>query len=51
MSFNAAPPMQPNQARRPDNGCWQFHRDGQKLMRTSMAGTPGLPLVEILNLR
>jgi len=49
--FNAAPPMQPNQARRPDNGCWQFYRDGPRLMRASAAGTPGLPEVEILNLR
>lgn len=49
--FNTAPPMQPNQARRPDSGCWQFYRDGQKLMRASTAGTPGLPQVEILNLR
>ncbi|SFN29441.1 Uncharacterized protein, contains caspase domain [Variovorax sp. OV329] len=49
--FNTAPPMQPNQARRPDSGCWQFYRDGQKLMRASVAGTPGLPQVEILNLR
>jgi len=49
--FNAAPPLQPNQARRPDSGCWQFYRDGQKLMRASVAGTPGLPVVEIQNLR
>lgn len=49
--FNTAPPQQPNQARRPDSGCWQFYREGQKLMRASTAGTPGLPQVEILNLR
>lgn len=49
--FNTPPPMQPNQARRPDSGCWQFYRDGQRLMRASVAGTPGLPEVEILNLR
>ncbi|MFC5610095.1 caspase domain-containing protein [Variovorax soli] len=45
--FNTAPPMQPNQARRPDSGCWQFYRDGQKLIRASSAATPGLPQVEI----
>lgn len=45
--FNAAAPMQPNQARRPESGCWQFHRDGQKLIRTTSVGTPGLPQVEI----
>ncbi|MBS0342108.1 MAG: caspase family protein [Proteobacteria bacterium] len=48
--FNAAPPMQPNQARRPESGCWQFYREGQRLMRTSSTGAPGLPQVEI-NLR
>ena len=48
--FNAAPPLQPNQARRPDSGCWQFYREGQRLIRASSAGTPGLPQVEI-NLR
>ena len=45
--FNAAPPLQPNQARRPESGCWQFYRDGQKLMRASSAGTPGPSQVEI----
>jgi len=49
--FFAAPPPQPSQARRPDNGCWQFYRDGQKLMRASAAGSTGLPDVEIRNLR
>ncbi|MDM0045904.1 caspase family protein [Variovorax dokdonensis] len=49
--FNAAPPAQPNQARRPESGCWQFYRDGQKLMRAAATGSSGLPDVEIRGLR
>ncbi len=53
--FNAAPPLNPGQARRPDSGCWQFFREGEKLMRVGAASSPQSqqqqPQVQILNLR
>lgn len=49
--FNAVL-SQSNQARRPDNGCWRYYRDGQKLIRASVDSAPGYASqVEILNLR
>ena len=32
--FNPAPPGRLTDARSPDNGCWYFYRDGERLMRT-----------------
>jgi uncharacterized caspase-like protein len=32
--FNPAPPGRLTDARSPDNGCWYFYREGEKLMRT-----------------
>ncbi|MGR4870500.1 caspase domain-containing protein [Variovorax sp. LARHSF232] len=49
--FNAAPPLNPGQARRPDSGCWLFFREGERLMRVGAASSPGQPQVQILNLR
>ena len=50
--FNAAPPLNPGQARRPDSGCWQFFREGEKLMRVGAVGAQQhQPQVQILNLR
>ena len=52
--FNAAPPLNPGQARRPDSGCWQFFREGEKLMRAGAASSQQQaqqPQVQILNLR
>ena len=50
--FNAAPPLNPGQARRPDSGCWLFFREGEKLMRAGVASqAQHQPQVQILNLR
>jgi hypothetical protein len=52
--FNAAPPLNPGQARRPDSGCWLFFREGEKLMRVGAASAgqqQHQPQVQILNLR
>ncbi|MBU2409352.1 MAG: caspase family protein, partial [Gammaproteobacteria bacterium] len=36
--FNPVPPGPPSDARRPEDGCWLFYRDGDKLMRQDARG-------------
>lgn len=50
VKFNAAPPAQPG-ARRPDDGCWYFFRDGEKLKRVSVALPQAQPQVEIVKIQ
>ncbi|RZL86166.1 MAG: hypothetical protein EOP82_30725 [Variovorax sp.] len=48
--FNAAPPSaRLTDARRPDDGCWYFFRDGEKLMRAS-TGAPQ-PQAEVVKIQ
>ncbi|HSV60484.1 MAG TPA: caspase family protein [Variovorax sp.] len=47
--FNTPSLSQPSNTRRPDSGCWQFFREGDKLLRGGSAA--GQPPIEIVNLR
>lgn len=49
--FNPVPPGRLTDARRPDDGCWYFFRDGEKLMRASAALPEGQPQAEIVRIQ
>ncbi|MBT2321715.1 caspase family protein [Variovorax paradoxus] len=49
--FNPLPPTRLTDLRAPDDGCWYFFRDGEKLMRTGAAAPQGLPQAEIVRIQ
>jgi hypothetical protein len=49
--FNPVPPGRLTDARRPDDGCWHFYRDGDKLMRASAAAPQAQPQAEIVRIQ
>lgn len=49
--FNPVPPGRLTDARRPDDGCWHFYRDGEKLMRASAAAPQAQPQAEIVRIQ
>jgi hypothetical protein len=50
VKFNAAPPGQPG-VRRPDDGCWFFFREGEKLKRVSTTLPQAQSQVEIVKIQ
>ncbi|MBT2303357.1 caspase family protein [Variovorax paradoxus] len=49
--FNPVPPGRLTDARRPDDGCWHFYRDGEKLMRASATAPQAQPQAEIVKIQ
>jgi hypothetical protein len=49
--FNPVPPGRLTDARRPDDGCWYFFRDGEKLMRASATAPEAQPQAEIVRIQ
>jgi hypothetical protein len=50
-TFATPPPMQPTDARRHDNGCWHFFRDGDKLLRTGTAAPQAPSETEVVQVQ
>ena len=49
--FNPVPPSRLTDARRPDDGCWYFFREGEKLMRAGAAAPEAQPQAEIVKIQ
>jgi hypothetical protein len=49
--FNPVPPGRLTDARRPDDGCWYFYREGEKLMRAGAALPEAQPQAEIVKIQ
>lgn len=49
--FNPAPPSRLTDARNPDDGCWYFFREGEKLMRTSSLEPQARPQAEVVRIQ
>lgn len=51
VTFTTPPPMRPAEARRPDNGCWYFFRDGHRLLRASAVAPQAPPEAEVVKIQ
>ena len=49
--FNPAPPSRLSDARNPDDGCWYFYREGEKLMRSSSLEPQARPQAEVVRIQ
>jgi hypothetical protein len=49
--FNATLPGRLTDARSPDDGCWYFFRDGEKLMRSTSIEPQAPPQAEIVRIQ
>lgn len=49
--FNPTPPTRLTDARSPDDGCWYFFREGEKLLRAGSAAPQALPQAEIVKIQ
>jgi uncharacterized caspase-like protein len=49
--FNPAPPSRLSDARNPDDGCWYFYREGEKLMRSSSLEPQARPQAEVVRVQ
>ena len=49
--FNTAPPSRATDARSPEDGCWYFFRDGDKLMRSTSIEPQALPQAEVVRIQ
>jgi hypothetical protein len=49
--FNPAPPSRLSEARNPDDGCWYFYREGEKLMRSSSLEPQARPQAEVVRIQ
>ena len=49
--FNPVPPGRLADARRPDDGCWYYYREGEKLLRAGAALRDGQPQAEIVQIQ
>jgi len=49
--FNPAPPSRLTDARSPDDGCWYFFREGEKLMRSSSIEPQARPQAEVVRIQ
>ena len=49
--FNPVPPGRLADARRPDDGCWYYYREGDKLLRAGAALRDGQPQAEIVQIQ
>ncbi|KWT82882.1 MULTISPECIES: caspase family protein [unclassified Variovorax] len=49
--FNATPPSRLTDARSPDDGCWYFFRDGEKLMRSTSIEPQARPQAEVVRIQ
>ncbi|MDR6539497.1 caspase family protein [Variovorax soli] len=49
--FNAAPPGRLTDARSPDDGCWYFFREGEKLMRGTTVDPQARPQAEVVRIQ
>jgi uncharacterized caspase-like protein len=49
--FNAALPTRLTDARSPDDGCWYFYREGEKLMRSTSLEPQARPQAEVVRIQ
>ena len=49
--FNATLPGRLTDARSPDDGCWYFFRDGEKLMRSTSIEPQARPQAEVVRIQ
>ena len=49
--FNPVPPSRLTDVRRPDDGCWYFFREGEKLLRGSAAAPQAQPQAEVVKIQ